>query len=76
MNVSLPEALEDFVGEPVGARGHGTSSGHVRERIRKDRDRRRFSGLLLEGAESRPAALVDADCFERLPGRVREAGRR
>ena len=51
MNISLPEALEDFVDDQVSAGGYSTSSEYVRELIRKDQDRRRLRGLLLEGGE-------------------------
>ena len=46
------------------------------ELIRKDQDRQRLRGILLEGAESPQAVTADADYFDRLRGRVREAGRR
>ena len=74
MNISLPEPLKDFVDDRVGVRGYSTSSEYVRELIRKDRDRQRLRGLLLEGAASPPAATADADYFGRLRDRVREAG--
>ena len=76
MNISLPESLKDFVDDQVGARGYSTSSEYVRELIRKDRDRQRLCGLLLEGAASPPAATADADYFDRLRDRVRESGAR
>ena len=76
MNISLPEALKSFVDDQVGARGYSTSREYVRELIRKDQDRQRLRGLLLEGAESPQAVTADADYFDRLRGRVREAGRR
>ena len=76
MNVSLPEALKDFVEDQVSARGYSTSSEYVRELIRKDQDRQRLRGLLLEGAASPQAATADANYFDKLRGRVREAGRR
>ena len=76
MNVSLPEAFKDFVEDQVSARGYSTSSEYVRELIRKDQDRQRLRGLLLEGAASPQAATADADYFDRLRDRVREAGRR
>ena len=76
MNISLPQALESFVDDQISARGYSTSSEYVRELIRKDWDRQRLCGLLLEGAESPQAVTADADYFERLRGRVREAGRR
>ena len=76
MNVSLPEALKDFVEDQVSARGYSTSSEYVRKLIRKDQDRQRLRGLLLEGAASPQAATADADYFDQLRDRVREAGRR
>ena len=76
MNISLPETLKSFVDDQVSARGYSTSSEYVRELIRKDRDRQRLRGLLLEGAASPQAVTADADYFERLRGRVRESGRR
>ena len=76
MNISLPEALKDFVDDQVGARGYSTSSEYVRELIRKDRDRQHLRGLLLEGAASPSAATADADYFDRLRDRVRQGGGR
>ena len=65
---------ESFV--EVGARGYGSASEYVRELIRKDRDRQRLRALLLEGAASPRAGMADADYFDGLRGRVREAGGR
>ena len=72
MNISLPDSLKSFVDDQVSGRGYGSSSEYVRELIRKDRDRQRLRGLLLEGAESPRASEADADYFDRLRGRVRE----
>ena len=73
MNISLPEALRSFVERQVSARGYGSSSEYVRELIRKDQDRQRLRGLLLEGAASPPAVTADADYIGRLRDRVRDA---
>jgi len=73
MNISLPETLKSFVDEQVNQRGYGTSSEYVRELIRKDQDRQHLRGLLLAGAASAPTAPVDADYFESLRDRVRNA---
>jgi len=70
MNVSLPDALKDFVDEQVATRGYGTSSEYVRDLIRKDHDRQRLHGLLLEGAASRPGRPADDAYFETLRRRV------
>lgn len=73
MNISLPDALKSFVDEQVNQRGYGTSSEYVRELIRKDQDRQHLRGLLLAGAASASAAPADADYFESLRARVRNA---
>lgn len=73
MNISLPESLKAFVDEQVNQRGYGTSSEYVRELIRKDQDRQYLRGLLLEGAASAPTAPVDAEYFDSLRDRVRNA---
>jgi antitoxin ParD1/3/4 len=74
MNISLPEALKDFVDEQVAGRGYGTSSEYVRELIRKDQDRQRLRRLLLDGAESAPGAPADAAYFEGLRRQARRTG--
>ncbi len=76
VNISLPDALQSFVDEQVGARGYGNSSEYVLELIRKDRDRQRLRDLLLRGAASPPEVAADADYFDRLRGRVLESGER
>ena len=75
MNVSLPESLKSFVDEQVARRGYATSSEYVRELIRKDADRQRLRGLLLEGAGSAAAPPADAAYFDALRERVRSRGR-
>jgi len=70
MNISLPDSLKSFVDEQVVQRGYGTSSEYVRELIRKDQDRTRLRGLLLQGAESAPGKPVDAAYFNGLRDRV------
>jgi len=73
MNVSLPDALKAFVDEQVAARGYGSSSEYVRELIRRDQDRQRLRGLLLDGAASAPGGVADAAYFDGLRRRVRGA---
>lgn len=70
MNISLPESLKAFVDEQVASRGYGTSSEYVRDLIRKDQDRQRLRGLLLDGASS-PAEPVNDALFEGLRQRAR-----
>lgn len=75
MNVSLPESLKDFVDDQVSRRGYSTSSEYVRELIRKDQDRQRLRGLLLEGAASDSAAPADDAYFASLRKRARAGAR-
>lgn len=76
MNISLPQTLKSFVDQQVTSRGYSSSSEYVRELIRKDQDRQRLRGLLLEGAASPQSVVADANYFGQLRDRVREAGRR
>lgn len=76
MNISLPDSLKSFVDEQVAQRGYGTSSEYMRELIRKDADRLHLRNLLLDGADSAPAAPVDAAYFDTLRARVRQHTRR
>ena len=71
MNISLPDALKTYVDEQVTGRGYGTSSEYVRELIRKDQDRQRLRGLLLEGAASPAVDPIDDAYFAGLRDRVR-----
>jgi antitoxin ParD1/3/4 len=76
MNISLPDSLKAFVDEQVKRRGYGTSSEYVRELIRKNQERQRLCGLLLEGGASVPAGTADATYFHALRDRVRRRTRR
>ena len=71
MNISLPDALKEFVEGQVAERGYGTSSEYVRELIRKDRDRESLRALVMEGARSAPASPADAAYFDDLRSRIR-----
>ena len=70
MNISLPDALRDFVDGQVAQGGYGTSSEYVRELIRRDQDRLRLRSLLIEGAESPASGAADAEYFQAIRARV------
>lgn len=72
MNISLPEALKDFVDQQVAVRGYSSSSEYVRELIRLDQDREKLRGLLLEGSSSGPARVADQGFFDELRQRVHD----
>ena len=71
MNISLPDSLKSFVDEQVARGGYGTGSEYVRELIRRDQDRKRLRGLLLEGAASAPAETASPAYFGGLRSRIR-----
>jgi antitoxin ParD1/3/4 len=72
MNISLPDSLKAFVEEQVAQRDHSTNSEYVRELIRRDRDRARLRGLLLDGAASVPGNPADEGYFDGLRSRIRK----
>jgi antitoxin ParD1/3/4 len=74
MNISLPDALRDFVDEQIAGGSYGTSSEYVRELIRRDQDRLRLRTLLLDGAGSAPTVPVDDSYFAGLRTRARKQG--
>lgn len=72
MNISLPDALKEFVDQQVSTAGYGTSSEYVRELIRRDQERTQLRNLLLEGAQSMPSGLADAGYFASLRSGARK----
>ena len=76
MNISLPDALKDFVDEQVDQRGYGTSSEYVRELIRRDHDRLQLRSLLLDGAHSPRGKVADNGYFTGLRKHVRSRVKR
>ncbi len=72
MNISLPDSLKDFVDHQVSTAGYGTSSEYVRDLIRRDQDRLQLRGLLLDGAQSRPAGFADEDYFTSLRTNIKK----
>ncbi|HJU21410.1 MAG TPA: type II toxin-antitoxin system ParD family antitoxin [Casimicrobiaceae bacterium] len=76
MNISLPDALKEYVDQQVEQRGYGTSSEYVRELIRRDRERQQLRSLILEGAESPIAGEADSAYFDELRRRVAKGNRK
>jgi antitoxin ParD1/3/4 len=72
MNISLPDALKEFVDQQVATAGYGTSSEYVRELIRHEQDRLRLRSMLLEGAHSKVTGLADADYFTSLRSGIKK----
>jgi antitoxin ParD1/3/4 len=75
MNISLPEALREYVDERVAEGTFANASDYVRALIREDRLKRAQASLeakLLEGLESGPAVVADDAYWEALERDVRE----
>ncbi len=73
MKISLPGALKSFVDEQVAQRGFGASGEYVCELIRRDQERQRLRGVLLEGAVSPAGAPADSAYFDGLRERERRS---
>ena len=73
MNVSLPNALRDFVDQQVGSAGYSTSSEYVRELIRRDQQRHHLRSLMLDGAKAPIVGEADARYFTGLRQRIAAA---
>lgn len=74
MNVSLPEALRDYINERVAEGGYANVSDYVRALIREDRAKQakaRIEAKLLEGLASGPAEVADDAYWKRLEAEVR-----
>ncbi|MEO5734539.1 MAG: type II toxin-antitoxin system ParD family antitoxin [Rubrivivax sp.] len=70
MNISLPDALRDFIDTRVAAAGYGSSSEYVRELVRRDQERLRLRSMILEGAASPATGPADARYFAGLRKRI------
>lgn len=74
MNVSLPEALRDFINERVVEGGYSNVSDYVRALIREDRAKHakaRIEAKLLEGLASGPPIEATDAYWEGLKAKVR-----
>ena len=75
MNISLPDALKEFVEGQVAEQGYGTSSEYVRELIRKDRDRQSLRARLTRPTSTTfAAASATPTAGERQAGHPTGAG--
>jgi antitoxin ParD1/3/4 len=68
LNISLPEALKEFVHERVAEKAYSNPSDYVRALIREDQRRRaeeRLEQLLLEGIASGEPRAYDLEQIRR-----------
>ena len=70
VNISLPDALREFVDEQVTRDGYATSSEYLRELIRRDQWRLQLRAVLLQGAQSSASGSADLDYFAALRERA------
>ena len=69
MNISLPDAMRQFVEERVAEGGYSTASEYFRDLVREDQKREaqtRLETLLLEGLDSGPAVEATAEWWEQF----------
>ncbi len=74
MNVSLPAVMREFVDSQIKTGGYGSTSEYVRELIRKDqlaKSHAQLRDMILEGINSGPAVMIDANYFIELKARVK-----
>jgi len=79
MNISIPEALRDYVDERIAEGGYANASDYVRALIREDRARQakaRIEDKLLEGLASGPPVEATDAHWEGLKAKVRERTRK
>jgi antitoxin ParD1/3/4 len=74
LNISLPEAMKEFVEAEVAAGGYSTASEYVRELLRdaqKRKEHARIEALLEEGLNSgEPTPMTQGD-WDRLEKRLK-----
>jgi antitoxin ParD1/3/4 len=74
MNISIPEALRDFVEERVAEGGYANVSDYIRALIRDDRAgqaKARLEAKLLEGLASGPPVEATDEYWKRIDAKVR-----
>jgi len=72
MNISLPEAMKNFVEKEVASGGYGTASEFIRDLLReaqKRKARATVDALLLEGLQSEARDITKSD-WDELKRRV------
>ncbi|MBK8119814.1 MAG: type II toxin-antitoxin system ParD family antitoxin [Sulfuritalea sp.] len=75
MNVSLPEALKEFVDRKVAEANYGTASEYVRELIRRDQDRAHLREVMLQGARAPVSGEADGEYFAALRADIRKGAK-
>jgi antitoxin ParD1/3/4 len=69
MNISLPDAMRDYVEERIGRGGYSTASEYFRMLVREDQRRKEheaLEALLIEAIESGPSIEATPEFRQRL----------
>ena len=72
LTISLPDALQSYVDQQVVERGFETCGEYIQSLIQRELDRQKLRDLIMEGANSPPAGVVNAEYFDDLRRRIRE----
>jgi len=75
MNISLSEALRDFVEEAVDAGGYSSVSEYMRELVRQAKTEKDLEDRLLAALDSSDLGPVGPEFFEGLKVRAKKAAR-
>jgi antitoxin ParD1/3/4 len=75
MNISLPEALRDFVEEAVNAGGYASVSEYMRELVRQAKSEKDLEDRLLAALGSADLGPVGPEFLEGLKARAKKAAR-
>ena len=76
LNITLPDELQSFVDQQVTENGFETCNDYIRDLIQRERDVQHLRDLVMEGVNSPPAGIADAEYFDQLRARFREDERR
>ncbi len=74
LNISLPEALHEFIERQVAEGGHGDASEYIHKLLREEQKKKakeRVDALLLEGLNSGPPTPMTAQDWEDIRREVR-----
>ncbi len=75
MNISLPEALRDFIESTVNAGGYSSVSEYMRELVRRAKNEKDLEERLLAALDSGDLGEVGPEFFEGLKARAKKAVR-
>ncbi|HEY8515995.1 MAG TPA: type II toxin-antitoxin system ParD family antitoxin [Candidatus Binatia bacterium] len=74
MNISLPDALKEFVDSEVASGGYTSASEYIRELVRERKAKKELDQQLLAALESEDLGALPPDFFDKLRQRARARG--